>query len=83
MSILRRLWLAFSCLLFSYTSLACEETGYLALTNAGYVSVTSTIDVRAQTDFESENIYRDRLIDDNSAGIEDYPDTAFTAADAE
>ena len=83
MSIRKRLLLAISSLFFTTPVLALEDNGYLALSNAGYVSVSTTLEARSHVDVERKDIYRDRLIDEEADSMDPAPVAAFDAASDE
>lgn len=41
---------------------ALDDSGYLALTNAGYVSVSMSVEARSEAELDGVVIYRDQLI---------------------
>jgi hypothetical protein len=62
---------------------ALDDSGYLALTNAGYVSVTMSTEAASHAEVEGTDIYRDQLIIDEPESPETAPAVAFGAANDE
>ena len=83
MSIRQQLLLAITLLFFSNATLALEDSGYLAVTNAGYVGVTATVEVQSHAESEQTEIYRDRLIIDETDGMADEPGVFSSAVEDE
>ena len=83
MSVCQQLLLAITLLFFSNATLALEDSGYLAITNAGYAGVTATVEVRSHAESEQTEIYRDRLIIEETEGMADEPGVSSSAEEDE
>ena len=83
MNIRHQLLLAISLLFFSNATLAGEDGGYLAVTNAGFVDVTATIEVQSHSDIEYAEIYRDQLIIEEADSMADEPGVSSIAEEGE
>ena len=83
MNVRHQLLLAISLLFFSNATLAVEDSGYLAVTNAGFVDVTATIEVQSHADNEHAEIYRDQLIIEEADSMVDEPGVSSIAEDGE
>jgi len=71
MSTRHRLLMAITSLLLFNTALAQDETGYAALTNAGYISVTATVEARSHDAAVKAEVYRDELIIEDTRIMDD------------
>ena len=71
---------AISSLFLSNAVFALDDSGYLALTNTGYVSVSMSVEARSEADLDGAVIYRDQLIFEEPESLETAPTVSSGAA---
>lgn len=71
---------AISSLFLSNAVFALDDSGYLALTNTGYVSVSMSVEARSEAELDGAVIYRDQLIFEEPESLETAPAVSSGAA---